>query len=143
MDFSQAFCEGKVDVVFSSLSQPSGQHRKMRACGGEFLDIPVDLIHKMLAAKIRLQPLEIPASLYDPAQRGVRTAGTRYLLVTHRGVDEEAISRVATQIARNSKTLQASQPVFASLVPMTQADVDQLVVPLHPGAMRAFRGREQ
>ena len=55
MDFSQAFCEGKVDVVFSSLSQPSGQHRKMRACGGEFLDIPVDLIHKMLAAKIRLQ----------------------------------------------------------------------------------------
>ena len=143
MDFSQAFCEGKVDVVFSSLSQPSEQHRKMRACGGEFLDIPVDLIHKMLAAKIRLQPLEIPASLYDPAQRGVRTAGTRYLLVTHRGVDEEAISRVATQIARNSKTLQASQPVFASLVPMTQADVDQLVVPLHPGAMRAFRGREQ
>jgi TRAP-type uncharacterized transport system substrate-binding protein len=39
--------------------------------------------------------------------------------------------------------LQASQPIFASLVPMTQDDVDQLVVPLHPGAMRAFRGRAQ
>ncbi len=143
MDFSQAFCEGKVDVVFSSLSQPSEQHRKMRACGGEFLDIPVDLINKMLAAKIRLQPMAIPAGLYDPEQRGVRAAGTRYLLVTNLGVDEEAISRVATQIARNSKTLQASHSDIASFLPMTQADVDQIVVPLHPGAMRAFRGRAQ
>lgn len=141
--FTQAFCEGKMDVIFSSLAQPSEQHRKMRACGGEFLDIPADLINKMAAANVRLRPLVIPAGLYDPAQREVRTAGTRYLLVTHRGVDEEAISRVATQIARQNKTLQASQPIFASLVPMTQDDVDQLVVPLHPGAMRAFRGRAQ
>jgi len=139
--FTKAFCEGKVDVIFSSLSQPSEQHSKMHACGGEFLDIPLDLINKMLAA--RLQPMVIPAGLYDPAQREVRTARTRYLLVTNRRVDEEAVLRVATQIAHSTKTLQASQPIFASMVPMTQDDVDQLVVPLHPGALRAFRERAQ
>jgi len=141
--FDEAFCAGKVDVIFSSLAQPSEQHRKMRACGGEFLDISPDLIKKMSANNIRMAPMVIPAGLYDPEQRELRTVGTRYLLITHRGVDEEAIFRVATQIAHQQKTWQASDPIFDSLTPMTQDDVDQLVVPLHPGALRAFRGRAQ
>jgi TRAP transporter TAXI family solute receptor len=141
MAFIKAFCEGKVDVIFNALAHPSTQYRQLRACGGEFLDIPPDIMKQMVQENTWLRPMSIPAGMYDPEQAEVKTLGMRNLLFTHAGVDAEAIFRVATLLASQHKTLQASQSNLSSMVLLKQNDVDQLAVPLHPGALRALQRR--
>jgi TRAP transporter TAXI family solute receptor len=141
--FIKAFCDGKVDVIFNALAHPSEQYRQLRACGGEFLDIPPDIIKNMMQKNTWLRPMLIPAGLYDADQREVKTLGMRNLLFTHAGVDDEAIFRTATLIARQYKTLQAEQSNLTSMALLELTDVGTLSAPLHPGALRALQRRAQ
>lgn len=139
--FIEAFCAGKVDVIFNALAHPSAQYRRLRACGGEFLDIPPGIMEKMMQDNAWLQPMKIPAAMYDPEQKEVKTLGMRNLLFTHAGVDEEAIFRVATLLANQYRDLQASHSNLSSMMLLDQGAVDRLAVPLHPGALRAIDRR--
>lgn len=140
-DFERAFCAGKVDVIFNALAHPSDLYRRLRACGGEFLDIPPAVMNKMMAQNAWLRPMEIAGGMYDPQQPVVHTLGMRNLLISHSAVDAEAIFRVANLINSKHKDLQALQPYLASMKPMRQADLASLAVPMHPGAMRALQER--
>ena len=139
--FIQAFCEGRVDVIFNALAHPSGQYRQLRACGGEFLSIPPNITQQMMQDNAWLRPMSIPAGMYDPEQNEVKTLGMRNLLFTHARVDEEAIYRVASLLASRYAALQASQSNLSSMVLLKQNDLGQLAVPLHPGALRALQRR--
>lgn len=138
-EFERAFCEGRVDVIFNALAHPSELYRRLRACGGDFLDIPPDIMAKMRADNALLRPMEIAAGMYDAQQPQVKTLGMRNLLISNSLVDEEAIYRVARLIHHEYKTMQSKQPYLASMTLMTPADVASLPVPLHPGAERALR----
>jgi TRAP transporter TAXI family solute receptor len=140
--FIQAFCDGKVDVIFNALAHPSGQYRQLRACGGEFLSIPPDVMKKMMLDNVWLRPMSIAAGMYDPVQQEVKTLGMRNLLFTHAKVDEEAIFRVTSLLASRYAALQASQTNLSSMLLLKQSDLGQLAVPLHPGALRALQRRE-
>ena len=141
VEFERAFCEGKVDVIFNALAQPSELYRRLRACGGEFLDIPLDIMQRMRVENPWLRPMNIPAGIYDEEQAEVKTLGMRNLLVTHAGVDEEAIFRVASLIGAKYKEMQTKQPYLASMKPMNLEDAAFLAVPMHPGALRAVQAR--
>lgn len=141
--FVQAFCDGKVDVIFNALAHPSAQYRQLRACGGEFLDIPPDIMKQMVQENTWLRPMTIPAGIYDADQKEVKTLGVRNLLFTYAGIDEEAIFRVATLLASQHKNLQANQSNLSSMVLLKEGDIDRLAAPLHPGALRALRRRVQ
>ena len=137
--FEREFCAGKVDVIFNALAHPSDLYRRLRACGGEFLDIPPAVMNKMMAQNAWLRPMEIAAGMYDPQQKIVHTLGMRNLLVSNAAVDQEAIFRVANLINSKHKEMQAHQPYLASMKPMRQADLASLAVPMHPGALRALQ----
>ncbi|OYT90930.1 MAG: hypothetical protein CFE43_15660 [Burkholderiales bacterium PBB3] len=137
--FVQAFCDGKVDVIFNNLVHPSAQYRQLRACGGEFLDIPPDIMKQMVQENTWLRPMTVPAATYDADQKEVKTLGLRNVLFTHAGIDEEAIFRVATLLASQHKKLQASQSNLSSMVLLEEDDVSRLAAPLHPGSLRALR----
>jgi TRAP transporter TAXI family solute receptor len=137
-EFERAFCEGRVDVIFNALAHPSDLYRRLRACGGEFLDIPPDIMKKMMADNPWLRPMDIAAGMYDAQQPQVKTLGMRNLLISNSFVDEEAIYRVARLINTQYKTMQSKQPYLASMTLMTNSDVATLAVPLHPGALRAL-----
>lgn len=139
--FIQAFCDGKVDVIFNALAHPSTQYRKLRACGGEFVDIPPDIMKRMMTANQRLRPMGIPAGMYGAEQREVKTLGMRNVLFTHAAVDDDAIFRVTTLIASQFNKLRAEQPNLSSMVLLQRNDVEHLAVPLHPGALRALQRR--
>lgn len=141
--FVQAFCDGKVDVIFNALAHPSEQYRQLRACGGDFLDIPPEIIEQMVHENTWLRPMSIPAAIYDANQQEVKTLGVRNLLFTYAGVDEEAIFRVAKLLASQHENLQASQSNLSSRVLLEEEDIDRLAAPLHPGALRALRRRAQ
>ena len=138
-EFERDFCAGKVDVFFNAIAQPSDLYRRLRACGGEFLDIPPDIMQKMMAQNAWLRPMDIAAGVYDPQQKQVKTLGMRNLLISNSSVDAEAIFRVANLINEKYKDLQASQPYLASMTLMHEKDVATLAVPIHPGALRALR----
>lgn len=141
-EFERAFCEGKVDVIFNALAHPSALYRRLRACGGEFLDIPPDVMKRMMADNAWLRPMDIAASMYDPAQVEVKTLGMRNLLIANTQVDEEAIFRVTQLIHAKSMPMQALQPYLASMRTLRSEDLSSLAVPLHPGALRALKARK-
>ena len=140
-DFEREFCAGKLDVILNALVHPSDLYRRLRACGGEFLDIPPDVMNRMMAQNAWLRPMEIAAGIYDPQQKTVHTLGTRNLLISNSAVDQEAIFRVAKLITSKLKDMQALQPLLVSMRPLRQADVASLTAPLHPGALRALQER--
>ena len=137
-DFEREFCEGKVDVYFNVLAHPSATYRRLRACGGEFLDIPSQIMQKMMAQNVWLRQMEIPAGTYDAEQKQVKTLGMRNLLVANAEVDEEAIFRVTSVIFEKHKAMQDKQPYLASMRVLRQEDLNTLAIPLHPGALRAL-----
>ncbi|WP_366939058.1 TAXI family TRAP transporter solute-binding subunit [Limnohabitans sp. Rim8] len=138
-EFERAFCEGRVDVIFNALAHPSDLYRRLRKCGGEFLDIPPDIMKKMMANSPHLRPMDIAAGMYDAQQGEVKTLGMRNVLVSNSEVDEEAIYRVAKLINSEYKKMQLKQPYLSSMKQMRQSDVNSLAVPLHPGAKRALQ----
>lgn len=135
---AQAFCDGKVDVILNASAHPTEEIRKLRACGGEFLEIPPKVIETMMAGDASLRRMDIAQGLYDPQQKVVRSIGSRNLLFSSAAVDPEAIYRVATLINRNLSTLQSTQPLLSSMRRLQAADVDALDLPVHPGALRAL-----
>ena len=138
-DFEEAFCEGKVDVFINAIAHPSDTYRRLRACGGEFIDLPSDVMKKMMQNSVYLRPMEIAAGLYDAEQKQVNTLGARNLLITNSTVDEEAIFRVASLINSKYKYMMSKQPYMSSVVLMRPSDAGSLPVPLHPGALRALQ----
>jgi len=138
-DFIKAFCEGKLDVIFNALAHPSSQYRQLRACGGEFLDIPPEIIKKMVAENRWLRPMTIPAAMYDAQQGEVSTVGMRNLLITNDGVDDEAIFRVAMLLRAQHAQLLAGQPDLSSMEMLQKSQLDGLGVPMHTGALRAAK----
>lgn len=140
-EFEKAFCEGRVDVIFNALAHPSDLYRKLRACGGEFIEIPPELMIKMSKLNPWLRPMKILARTYDEAQDEVKTLGMRNLLITHSDVDAEAIYRLSTLIDRRFKEMQKSQPLLASMRLVKPEDISSFPVLLHPGALRALSDR--
>jgi TRAP transporter TAXI family solute receptor len=140
-EFERAFCEGRVDVIFDALAHPSDLYRRLRACGGEFLDIPPDVMEKMMANNKWLRRMDIEAGMYDREQTEVKTLGMRNLLISNSKVDDESIYRVAKLINVEYKSLLRKQPYMASMTLLKKDDVFSLLVPLHLGALRAFYER--
>jgi TRAP transporter TAXI family solute receptor len=138
-DAEEAFCAGKVDVFVNATPQPSDVNRRLRACGGEFLDIPPDIMEKMMAKNAWLQPMDIVPGIYDQLQQQVKTLGMRNLLITNSSVDEEAIFRVANIINDKYKDMQAKQPYTTSMTLIREKDALSLPAPLHPGVLRALK----
>ena len=138
-EFEKAFCEGKADVFINAIAHPSDLYRRLRACGGEFIGIPPDVMQKLQKDNPFLKPMDISAGMYDAEQQQVKTLGLRNLLISNSTVDEEAIFRVASLINSKHKYMQSKQPYMSSVVLMRPSDIDSLAAPLHPGALRALQ----
>ena len=127
-----------MDVFFNVLAHPSDLYRRLRACGGEFLDIPPQIMQKMMAQNVWLRQMDIPSGIYDPEQKTVKTLGMRNLLIANADVDEVAIFRIKSLILEKYKTMQAQQPYLESMRILLKEEVNSLAIPLHPGALRAI-----
>jgi TRAP transporter TAXI family solute receptor len=137
-EFERLFCEGKVDVVVEAVAHPADLFRKLRACGGEFLDVPQAVQQRMKADNRYLTAMAIPAQTYDGQDQAVTTLGMRNVLVTNAAVANEAIFRFTLSLQARLPQAQVAQAVLRSVGPTTLATQDSLPVPLHPGAARAL-----
>jgi len=137
-DFEHAFCDRKVDVVVEAVAHPSVLFAKLRACGGEFVDIPPEVVARMVADNSLLAPMAIPAGTYDNQPQPFATLGMRNLLFTSTAVSDEAVYRFTRSLRRRRAELVGSQPLLGSMGEMSVADMASLAAPLHPGAVRAW-----
>lgn len=138
-EFETAFCERKVDVVVEAVAHPSALFDKLRACGGEFIDIPPDVIARMKADNRLLSEMVIGAGTYAGQNQPVSTLGMRNVLISNAQVDEESVFRLASTLRRRYGELQAAQPLLGSMVRMDRAGAATLPAPIHPGALRALQ----
>lgn len=137
-EFDKAFCDRKVDVVVEAVAHPSPLFEKLRACGGEFIDIPADVMKRMFAENRLLSAMTIAAGTYEGQTNPVSTLGMRNVLFTNAALDEEAVFRLTTTLRRRYIELRSVQPLLGSMVHMDKADVTTMPAPLHPGAARAL-----
>ncbi len=138
-EFEKAFCERRVDVVVEAVAHPSSLFEKLRACDGEFIDIPPDVIARMKTDNPRLSPMAIPAATYEGQAGPVTTLGMRNVLLTSATVDEEAVFRLASTLNQRYADLRANQPLLRSMASPLLTELSSLPAPLHPGAERALR----
>lgn len=138
-EFERAFCEGRVDVVINALAQPASQFQRLRACGGEFLDLEPAVMARMQQLNPLLRPMEIPAGLYGDGQRRVSTLGVRTVLIAGEAVDDEAVYRVARQLFQGLGAPAATQPYLKDARALRPQDLASLAAPLHRGAARALK----
>jgi len=137
-DLERDFCDGKVDVFLSVQAHPSDLYRRTRECGGEFLDMPLQIMQKLMAQNVWIRQMEIPSGTYDPEQKSVMTIGMRNLLIAHTNVDETTISRVTRVLLESHKSMQAKQAFLASSRMLRREETNSLAIPLHPGALKAI-----
>jgi len=138
-EFERVFCEGRVDVVVEAVAHPSAMFDKLRQCGGEFLDIPPEVVARMVAENPLLSPMQIPAGTYPGQDRAVSTLGMRNLLVAHASLGEESVRRLTQALRQRQAELLRGQALLASMAPVDAGLKANLPVPLHPGAARALR----
>jgi TRAP transporter TAXI family solute receptor len=138
VDFERAFCERKVDVVLEAVAHPSALFQKLRACGGEFVEITPGVVSRLIADNPRLAPMVVSAGTYAGQERDVKTLGMRNVLVTSASVDEEAVFRLASTVRRRYEQLKSEQPMLGSMALPDTSQAASLPVPLHAGALRAL-----
>ncbi len=137
-DFEKAFCERRVDVVVEAVAHPAALFQKLRACGGEFVEITPAVGQRLIADNPRLTPMVVAAGTYAGQDRDVNTLGMRNVLVTSASVDEEAVFRLASTVRKRYWQLRAEQPMLGSMALPDSSQAASLPVPLHAGARRAF-----
>ncbi|MBP6903224.1 MAG: TAXI family TRAP transporter solute-binding subunit [Burkholderiaceae bacterium] len=137
-EFERAFCGGQVDVVVEAVAHPSPLFAALRACGGEFIDLPEPVRQRLAAENPWLSAQQIPAALYPGRQQPVQTLGMRNLLFTQAAVDDESIFRLTQSLRRRQAELQRSQPLLDSMQRLDAFDAARLAAPLHRGAARAY-----
>jgi len=99
------------------------------------IPVPPEVVAKIGDAAY--QPVVIPANTYEGQTTDVPTAGVRNILVTHAGVPEDVVYRMAKSMFEHLDQLVAAHAAAKAIKP--EGAADNLPLPLHPGAERYYR----
>ena len=97
--------------------------------------IPADVVRNV--GRPVYQPAMIPAGTYDGQLEAVETASIRNVLVTHDSVPDDVVYRMTKAMFEHLDELAAAH-VAATAISLEGA-VNNLAVPLHPGAAAYYR----
>lgn len=100
-----------------------------------FVAIPAEVVQKIDNAAY--QPGVIPAGTYDGQDEDIPTVGITNILVSHDKVDEEVAYQMTKLIFDNLDAL-GNAHAAAKAIKLESA-VENLPIPLHPGAERFYR----
>ncbi len=139
-DIGSAYSDGQVDYLFAALARPAAIFSEI-AQGrrtGQLVEFPAD-IRKHLIDQYAYAEGIIPAATYPALQSGdVPVTMMDSVLMVHESLSEEVAYKVTRTLIRNKGArLTAIHASMAAWDPVASARYKG--VPLHPGAIKAFR----
>lgn len=142
---AEALCDAEVDAIVTTAGHPNPQMREATSmCDIVLVPLTGANVDHLIDSEILYAASTIPAGLYKGVGKDVPGIGLVATLVTTADVPPDVIYEVTKAIHQGFGRLQASSPLFASLVE-EQLSEDGLTAPLHDGAARYYAelgGRE-
>ncbi len=102
----------------------------------DILDIPDDIVAKIVEETPYFAPLSIPAGTYKGQDNPVKTFSSPNILAVHEKVDDETAYEMTKQLFQHKADLVA---VSARMDAMDPSQVSIIRIPLHPGAEKYYR----
>ncbi|MEZ5864087.1 MAG: TAXI family TRAP transporter solute-binding subunit [Geminicoccaceae bacterium] len=133
-----AICNGRIAAFVEVVGHPSALVRTVRQrCGAQILPLTGPQIDRMLGELPYLQHLDIPGDLYGlPAD--IPSFGSHAMLATRADVGDDVVYLLTSLLLAGLDEIRKLHPTLRELDPRDIA-ADNLAVPLHPGAERAYR----
>ena len=139
---SELLQSGDIDAYFYTVGHPnlsikeasSGERKVMIVSPGqEIIDRFANMREDLLATDI---PIEYYTELAN--REPIPTVGVKAILFCSADTDEQTVYNMVKEVFENLDLFKRQHPAFANLTPEKLST--DLIVPLHPGAERYFRG---
>ena len=102
----------------------------------DILDIPDDIVAKIVEETPYFAPLSIPAGTYKGQDAPVKTFSSPNILAVHEKVDDGTAYEMTKQLFQHKADLVA---VSARMDAMDPSQISIIRIPLHPGAEKYYR----
>jgi TRAP transporter TAXI family solute receptor len=139
---SELLQSGDIDAYFYTVGHPnlsikeaaSGERKVMIVSPGQ------EIIERFSSMREDLLATEIPIDYYTAIanREPVPTVGVKAILFCSTDTDEQTVYNMVKEVFENLDLFTRQHPAFANLTPEKLST--DLIVPLHPGAERYFRG---
>ncbi len=135
---TMAFCHGTVQAMIHIGIHPDGPLQQLfTLCKAGLVNMDDADIKKRIIDNPAFYAMDIAPGTYPLQPNGVRTFGTRAILVASTDLDEETVFKIVEAIYGNQNLLKRAHPALAS-IPMAAGRKNDTGMKLHPGAARYF-----
>jgi len=133
------FCEGKVQAlaIMEGVDNPL-MVLLTGACTFRILDLPKDLVKKLIDARSSLYPVTIPAHAYNNKEP-LQTIGTKTIVVVSKGIDAETMKKLMKRLKKHFDYFKSIHITLKNLT-FEQAVNRQTGIPRHVGVLEALKG---
>jgi len=135
-----AFFDGEIDALLTTGDLPNAEIEELLALAENdvtMLNITDDQLQHADNGFDLVVPATIPAGTYANQDEAIQTLALPVLLATRTDVDEEAVYQIVKIMFEQVGFLRTIHPAMAALD--FETAIDNLPVPLHPGAARYYR----
>ncbi|HPI99037.1 MAG TPA: TAXI family TRAP transporter solute-binding subunit, partial [Synergistales bacterium] len=101
-----------------------------------FIDIPTDVMDKVIEETPYWVPFDIPANYYKGQTEPVRTYASWNIIAVHEDMDPDLVYNMTRLLFEKKEDLLA---VRARMDTMTPDNIKYILVPLHEGAQKYYR----
>ena len=102
----------------------------------EFMDVPDETFEKVFAENNTWVRTTIPAGTYQNQDKDVLTYAAFNIISVHESIPEDLAYQMTKTLFENKDDLIAVRPTMES---MTLENVEKIVIPLHPGAIKYYK----
>lgn len=138
-----ALCQGKIDAFFYVVGHPSQNiDAAIRLCGAVLVPIEGAIAQRLTANSSFLRSVQIPGGTYEGQSAAVQTIGVRSVLVTRADLPDRIVYEFTRSVVARLDSLKRAHPGLAGLTIRAMAE-PPAGVPIHEGALRAYREASQ
>jgi len=137
---TMAFCHGTVQaMVHIGVHPDSSLQQLFRLCKAGLVNLDDNDIEKLVNDHPAFWKTTIAADTYPSQPKGVKTFGTRAMLVVSEDIDEQTVYRIMDAIYSNRNRLKRAHPALAPFSEeRVRKEKDDAGIKLHPGAVKYF-----
>lgn len=135
----KAFCDGEVDIIIQAMGIPAPFYDRITGqCNGKFINIPPDVIAKLISENPYFQVTAIPGGMYPHNPQPVQTVSNNAILITSERIHEESIKEVVEAVFTDIDKFKKYHPALHN------SNVSSMVkgasiIPFHAGAEKYYR----
>jgi len=136
-DTGRAFADRLIDaaIMMGALGQ-AGVVEATTLGVAYLIDIPDEVIKKAVSQYPYWFPFTIPAGTYKGQEEPIKTYAGPNIIAVHEKLPEDLVYQMTKALFEHKEDLVAVTPQMEHMVP---ENVEQIVIPLHPGAERYYK----